>query len=154
VIFEALTDPNRDPARAWLLLLEDEKPPRVVEVNEAIVVWSSLWTKRPDARIRFELVAEDQGTGLGLTLLVDEPLPEPDLLRHMARALNELIDTNLRCTFGQGPGAQRPTMCCGSPPRSPEQRELQRKVSQQVLIRRGERQPAGAFENVFDVVPI
>jgi hypothetical protein len=102
VIFEALTDPNRDPARPWLLLLEDEQPPRVVDVDEPdLVVWSSLWTKRPEARIRFDLVAEDQGTGLRWTLLVDEPLPEPDLLRHMARRLNELINANLRYTFGQ-----------------------------------------------------
>src|SRR5674476_652801 len=55
-ILEALTKPYRDPTRPWLLLLEDEQPPRLVEVDKPeIVIWSSLWTQRPDARIRFDL---------------------------------------------------------------------------------------------------
>jgi hypothetical protein len=34
VIFEALTHPNRDPQRPWLLLLDDEVAPRILEENE------------------------------------------------------------------------------------------------------------------------
>jgi hypothetical protein len=60
-----------------------------------------LWTERPDARIRFDLAAEGQGTGLRWTLLVDEPLPEPALLERMCKRLNHLINADLRYTFGQ-----------------------------------------------------
>ena len=35
------------------------------------------------------------------TLLVEEPLPDPSLLGHLRKRLNELINANLRYTFGQ-----------------------------------------------------
>jgi hypothetical protein len=56
VMFEALTRPDRDPARPWLELLDDEQRPRLVEASKpGLVVWSSLWIKRPDAIVRFDL---------------------------------------------------------------------------------------------------
>jgi hypothetical protein len=103
VIFEALSDPERDPGRPWLLLLDDEQPPRVIVAEKPdLIVWSSLWKKRPDARIRFD-VASDGGAGTQLrwTLFLTEPLPEPSLLGHMRRRLNEFVNANLRYTFGQ-----------------------------------------------------
>lgn len=104
VIFEALTEPNRDPARPWPELLDDEQTPRPVEVAKpGLVVWSSLWTKRPDAVVRFELPADrsGQGTDLRWTLLVNEPMPDAALVGHMRKRLNQLINANLRYTFGQ-----------------------------------------------------
>ncbi|BEL06318.1 hypothetical protein Q0Z83_045090 [Actinoplanes sichuanensis] len=66
------------------------------------VVWSSLWAKRPDAQIRFDLAADGTGgTRLGWTLLVVEPLPDSSNLGHMRKRINELINANLRYTFGQ-----------------------------------------------------
>jgi hypothetical protein len=100
-IREALREPNRDPNRAWLSLHEDEQPPEVEVDQPDLVIWSSIWTSRPDARIRFDLAAEGQGTALRWTLLVDAPLPEPALLRHMGKRLNQLINANLRYTYGQ-----------------------------------------------------
>jgi len=104
VMFEALTQPDRDPARPWLELLHDEQPPRLVEVSKpGLVVWSSLWTKRPDAIVRFDLLTDRSGYGTDLrwTLLVDEPMPDAPLLGHMRKRINELINANLRFTFGQ-----------------------------------------------------
>lgn len=82
----------------------DETEPVVLEVNEPhLVVWSSLWPVRPDARIRFDLPydAGQQGTDLLWTLEVDEPEPEAPLLGHMRKRLNVLINAELRYSFGQ-----------------------------------------------------
>jgi hypothetical protein len=103
VLFEALTQPDRDPGRPWLLLLDDERRPDVLEADEPDrVVWSFLWDRRPDARILFELPsARDGGTELRWVLLVDEPPPDASLVGHLRRRINELINAHLRYTFGQ-----------------------------------------------------
>lgn len=66
-----------------------------------LVVWSSLWARRLDARIRFELPGYSSGTDLRWTLLVDEQPLDASLLGHMRRRISELINANLRFTFGQ-----------------------------------------------------
>jgi hypothetical protein len=102
VIFEDLCDPNRQPIRPWLHLLDDEVAPVVVESNRPDrVVWSSLWVKRPDARVHFDLQAARGGTDLRWTLCVDEPLPDASLTGHMRTRISELINANLRYTYGQ-----------------------------------------------------
>ncbi|MCI4061905.1 hypothetical protein MRQ36_04720 [Micromonospora sp. R77] len=89
--------------RPWLRLLDDEQRPRLVETAYPnLVVWSSLWPRRPDALVRFELASDGlAGTELCWTLLVDEPLPDPSLLGHLRKRINQLINGNLRDTFGQ-----------------------------------------------------
>lgn len=67
----------------------------------ALVVWSSLWTKRPDAIVQFDLSGGTGGTDLRWTLFVDEPVPDDALIGHMRKRLNVLINANLRFTFGQ-----------------------------------------------------
>jgi hypothetical protein len=67
-----------------------------------LVVWSSIWSKRPDALVRFDLRADGTaGTDLQWTLLLAEPLPEPSSPGNMRKRLNQLINANLRYTFGQ-----------------------------------------------------
>lgn len=103
-LFEALTEPDRDPSRPWLNLLDDEVRPRVLRTDPpAMVLWSSLWVNRPDARLRFDLLsdANGQGTDLCWTLLVDEPAPADALVGHMRKRVNQLINADLRYTFGQ-----------------------------------------------------
>lgn len=102
VVFEALTEPNRDPARPWLELLDDETWPEVLASDPTTrVVWSSIWIKRPDARLRFDLAGGPSGTDLTWTLTVDEPAPDEALTGHLRKRVNQLINGNLRATFGQ-----------------------------------------------------
>jgi hypothetical protein len=104
VVFEALVQPDRDPSRAWLELLDDEVRPRVTRSRPPFMVeWSSLWVKRPDLIVRFDVEPENggQGTQLRWTLLADEPPPEDALVGHLRKRLNVLINANLRYTFGQ-----------------------------------------------------
>lgn len=72
-------------------------------VRPHVVVWSSLWPQRPDALIRFDLPpdASGQGTELTWTLLMQEPEPHPALLGHLRKRINQLINAELRCSFGQ-----------------------------------------------------
>jgi hypothetical protein len=72
-LFEALTHPDRDQTRPWLHLLDDEERPRILEADApSLVVWSSLWLKRPDATLRFDLPPDriHQGTELRWSLSV------------------------------------------------------------------------------------
>jgi hypothetical protein len=103
IVFEALTQPDRDSARPWLELLDDERRPQILRIAEpSTVVWSSLWVKRPDAVVEFELSSDgSNGTDLRWRLLVDEPVPHDALVGHMRKRLNQLINANLRFTFGQ-----------------------------------------------------
>ena len=103
IVFEALTQPDRDPHRRWLELLDDEQRPKVVESEPpARVVWSSIWRKRPDAIVEFDLPTDGGGgTALRWTLRVKEPARDGALVGHMCKRLNQLINANLRYTFGQ-----------------------------------------------------
>jgi hypothetical protein len=103
VVFEALAEPDRDPARPWLYLLADEQRPTVLSAEPpARLTWSSLWIKRPDLVVQFELPRRsDGGTDLRWTLFADEPAPGDALTGHLRKRLNQLINANLRYTFGQ-----------------------------------------------------
>ena len=102
VVFEALVEPDRDPARPWLTLLDDEVAPAIAGGEEpTVVTWSSIWIKRPDAIIRFDLAGNGPGTDLRWTLYVDDPVPDASLVGHMRKRINQLINANLRYTFGQ-----------------------------------------------------
>lgn len=38
IVFEALTEPDRDPARPWLRLLDDERSPQILSVDRPHLV--------------------------------------------------------------------------------------------------------------------
>lgn len=101
-VFDDLCDPHRQPARPWLVLNDNETPPKVVDCGRpTYVVWSSIWIRRPDASIRFDLTPARGGTDLRWTLFVDDPMPDDRLIGHLRRRINELINANLRHTYGQ-----------------------------------------------------
>ncbi len=66
-----------------------------------LVVWSSIWPKRSDAVIRFNLPPRGGGTNLRWTLSVEEPIPNEALLGHLRKRMNQLINAELRYSFGQ-----------------------------------------------------
>lgn len=102
VIFSALTDPERPGARPWLRLLQDESRPQIVTSEEPrYVVWSSIWPRRPDAIIRFDLLPGGSGTDLRWTLSAEQPIPDEALLGHLRKRMNQLINADLRVSFGQ-----------------------------------------------------
>lgn len=103
IVYEALTDLDRPGARPWLYLLDDEQRPAILRSQRpSSVVWSSIWVRRPDAVIEFDLPTDGaSGTSLGWTLLVDSPIPDPALTGHLRKRLNELINRDLRLSFGQ-----------------------------------------------------
>jgi hypothetical protein len=99
-VYEALTQPHRNPLRSWLKLLHDEVEPNIIEAQEpGLVVWSSLWVKRPQATIRFEIEPAGAGTSLRW-ILTDESEPDPRLLGHMRKRVNQLIHAELLFSFG------------------------------------------------------
>lgn len=101
-VFDDLRDPHRPTGRPWLLLQDGEMEPSVLDAEQSkTVVWSSIWTRRPDARLRFDLVDDGGGgTDLRWTLYLDEPLPDARQLRHMVKRIGELINAELRFTYG------------------------------------------------------
>lgn len=93
--------PNLDPARQRLQLLDDEVPPWITgSVRPRLVVWSSIWVKRPAAQIRLDIEGDGPGCYLRWTLL-DAENPGPALVGHMCKRLNVLINAELRYSFGQ-----------------------------------------------------
>ena len=101
VLFEALTQPHRQPSRPWLILRSDEQEPTVIDSDPPhLVIWSSLWPDRPSARIRFELPPGAGGTDLRWVLEVEPPAPDEATIRRLRKRINELINANLRETFG------------------------------------------------------
>ncbi|WP_353109849.1 hypothetical protein [Gordonia sp. (in: high G+C Gram-positive bacteria)] len=100
-VFGDLTSPNRQPARRWLTLFDDEVEPTVIEVERPLrVVWSSLWTRRPDLQVAFDLIDVDGETDLRWTLFAQSPVPDSQL-RHVCQRIGTLVNANLRYTYGQ-----------------------------------------------------
>jgi hypothetical protein len=61
-VFEAVTNPDRDPYRPWLKLLYDETRPQTVRAEPpSRLVWTSIWIKRPDAIIESDLPSDGGG---------------------------------------------------------------------------------------------
>ena len=85
-----------------MVLHDDEVAPTVTDADRPdYVVWSTLWTERPDARLRFDLAAAHGGTDLRWTLYLDDPLPEDRFVKHLFQRIGELINANLRYSYGQ-----------------------------------------------------
>jgi hypothetical protein len=67
--------------------LEVEEPNRVV--------WSSLWPRRPNDQVHFELTAVGGETSLRFALLTPDEAPGQSKTGHLRRRLNHLLFANL-----------------------------------------------------------
>ena len=104
MVFEALTNPSTSGGREWLKLEANEVTPEILEAREHdLVLWSSLWPPRPDARIQFEIsdVPAYGDTMLCWRLFVETPIPDDSHLGYLRKRLQELINRDLRAAFGQ-----------------------------------------------------
>jgi uncharacterized protein YndB with AHSA1/START domain len=100
-VFEALVDPDHGARWQWLALASDEVALRIVEASRpSLVVWSSIFSDRPDNLIRYE-IESDGGAGTRLTwiLLATEPETDRFMSQQMRYRLNLLINGNLREVF-------------------------------------------------------
>ncbi len=100
VLWADLAAPRRTGSRVWLELAPGEQRPEVLDsVPGKRVVWSSLWTERPDDRV--ELLVEPDGGDSALTFvwLAADPLPgHPSPLRFR---LTKLFAQEVRYSYGQ-----------------------------------------------------
>jgi hypothetical protein len=102
VIFESLTDPNHEGSRIWLNVRNDELWPSILEAVEASrATWSSIWPERPDARIQFDIRKAGSGTMLRWSITVAPPEPDEILAERMTKRINQIINRDLRKSFGQ-----------------------------------------------------
>jgi hypothetical protein len=102
VVWESLTEPRRSGARPWFEIDHDQVEPRVLRVEEPLLVWSSLWPDRPSDQVEIRLAPDGNETRLGFRLLVpdDDPL-DADTAAYRSRWLSRLFFADLRESYGQ-----------------------------------------------------
>ena len=102
VVWRSLADPHQPGARPWLRLLADEIEPRVLVAQEPeLVVWSSLWPRRPDDVLTFDLRPAGPETALRWTLTTPDPPPDDSPTGHLRHRVNHLLWSDLRLSYGQ-----------------------------------------------------
>ena len=102
VVWRSLTEPRAAGARPWLRLLDDEVEPQVLESREPdLVVWSSLWPRRPGVVVRLELRAAGGETSLRWTMTTEGEPPDQSATGHLRFRLNHLLWADLRLSYGQ-----------------------------------------------------
>ncbi len=102
VVWESLANPRRPQARPWLVLLDDEREPRILGTEKnKLVVWSSLWPSTPAVLIHFELASKGSA-GTSLTWTLTSPHKVSDrAVEHQRERLNQLVWADLRFSYGE-----------------------------------------------------
>jgi hypothetical protein len=103
VVFEVLTKPHRPGGREWLHLLNDEQEPTVPDAQEpdsvVVVALARTGPMRASSSASIETDRRAETT-LCWTLMVEVPGPDTRLTGHRRKRMNELINGNLRYSFG------------------------------------------------------
>lgn len=102
VVRRSLAEPHQPGARPWLVLVDDEVAPVVVDDGAPDrLAWRSLWPRRPDLLLAFQLRPVGSETALRWTLTaVGEP-PDESLTGHLRYRVNHLLWADLRLSYGQ-----------------------------------------------------
>jgi hypothetical protein len=101
VLWDDLVALKSEGTRAWVRLLYDEVVPTVLHGERpGLVVWSSLWSKRPDDVVVLELSPRSSETDLTFRLLSPGDPPDQALSGHIRKRMNELLHRDLRFTYG------------------------------------------------------
>ena len=99
VVFDDLAAPARTGPRVWLDLGERNWP-RVLESDRPHrLVWSSIWSDRPDDRI--ELGLEPDGSDTALTYTLWTPHEVPEDAEDRRRRVSVMLWADLRESYGQ-----------------------------------------------------
>ena len=102
MVWRSLAEPHQPGARPWLRLLADEVEPRVLAAEPPqLVVWSSLWPRRADDVLTFDLRPAGEGTALRWTLTSSAEPPDDGLVGHLRYRVNHLLWGCLRLSYGQ-----------------------------------------------------
>lgn len=101
VLWADLASPRREGSRVWLRLEGREQWPETLEsVEDERVVWSSLWTGRPEDRIELH-VSRDGSDGSALEFVWWAAEPLPGHASPFRYRLNQLFAEHLRYSYGQ-----------------------------------------------------
>lgn len=102
IVFQSLAEPKGPGTSPWVVLLEDERPPIVLQAEESHHVrWSSLWPSRPNDVLDFEISPKDGGSILRFILSTPDESPDASRLGHMRKRLNHLLFADRRFSYGQ-----------------------------------------------------
>jgi len=102
IVFDALAEPHRPNTRAWLELRGSELEPTVVETNPPTrLVWTAPWPDRPEDRIEILIRAAPGGESHVEWVLWSVDGTPPDSRKRSFQRLQEMIQRDLRLSFGQ-----------------------------------------------------
>lgn len=101
VVWDDLVAPRTTGARPWLVLEPGEVPPQVMESERPRrVVWSSLWSARPDDVVTIDLTGGGGGCRLRVRVATPHDVPDDETVQHVSRRLGQLLYGELRLTYG------------------------------------------------------
>ncbi|QQS00370.1 MAG: hypothetical protein IPK37_16115 [Austwickia sp.] len=103
VVWADLAEPRAEGTRAWLRLLPDEVPPRVLSsYAPRTLVWSSLWIRHPALVVRLDCRPDGPATRLRVCIEAPDDLALSDAaVGHVRHRINHLLFADLRATYGQ-----------------------------------------------------
>lgn len=68
IVVENLMKPNRDRPGVADVALREVAPQMIRQEGAEVIIWSSIWSKRPTAQVRFDVDGGPSGSELRWTL--------------------------------------------------------------------------------------